>query len=204
MFFSFRYTRDETPEVEMIFAGQPRLKRSHAPPSPTKVLRAVDESVYRRIGKTAMEIFSNPDLVERIVANNLGIISFQSLSMVNKATLAACRSSATLLKSVALFTGAVTKTQLQCLFGVSNDEVKALRSERYNTTHANYSLFYEDAIDAVIEKYGDDAVDKINASRKEVMKTWKPPSSRPRLTNVSKIAKREDVHRREFQARMLV
>ena len=180
------------------------VKRRHAPPSPNKRLKTVDEATYERTGALALEVFSSTELVEKILSHNAGIITWQAVSLLCTASLRAARSSIPLLRSVALYTGACTQQQLQQLFAVTWKEAYALPSETYEMLDSKYKLYRASAIDAVLEKY-DNNVEIINKARPRVLAATRAKfmfksNSMRRITNVKKIAEREDKQRKEYIA----
>ena len=101
------------------------------------------------------EVLSNPDLVAQILTGTIGPDTYFSACLVSKAWLNACRSSATLLRLVALYQGGITRTIFMRLFALSHEEAKALPHTTRHRHHIGpYYLYEKAAIDQVMEGNG--------------------------------------------------
>ena len=107
---------------------------------------AKDMADYAELGVATTEVFSNPDLVRLICANQIGPTTFAAVSRINRTTHGVCRTSLPLLRSVAYFTGALTTTQFRGLFALQSYEAVRLPHE----DRGRYRLYSGAAIEAVL------------------------------------------------------
>jgi hypothetical protein len=110
----------------------------------------------RRPQSGAVEaVLSNEDLVAQILRGNIGPSAFAAASRVCKSWHSVCRSDESVLRSAALYQGAVTKTVLCGLLAVAPREAAVLPHTVHRRRNGGqYQLFGEPAIDAAIADGG--------------------------------------------------
>ena len=105
---------------------------------------AMDQRRARRAAIDA--ILSDPDMVVYVLKGNVGPSTFSTASLVCKTWRSACLADEALLRAVAEYQGALTKTAFVRLFAVSWRDVAKLPHEQY----ARYALFGPAAVDAAL------------------------------------------------------
>ena len=100
-------------------------------------------------------VCSDPDLVALILRGNVGMSTFESVSLVCKTWLGTCRRDEALLREVALYTGGMTKGLFLKLFAVTSTEAAALP----HTVHKRYGggsyfLYGQAAVNALLADEG--------------------------------------------------
>jgi hypothetical protein len=97
------------------------------------------------------DVLTNPDLVGKILAGNIGPSAFAAASLVSKGWSSVCRADERVLRGVARYQGGVTKTVLMRLFAVSPHEADTLpRTSHKRYGGGTYFLYSEAAIDAIL------------------------------------------------------
>lgn len=124
-------------------------------------IRVKTTSDRQRVGALAEEVFASPDLVEQIMHGNVGPSTFVAMSRVNRTAHEVCRSSAPLLRTVALYSGALTKAAFCGLFGLSSADAAKLPHTRRGRAH----LYGELAVELALT--GPDAMRRIQAAQRE-------------------------------------
>lgn len=106
--------------------------------------------------QAAMEaVVSDTDLVSLILAGNVGPLAFAAAGCVSKTWLSVCRSDERVLRAVAKYQGALTKSALVKLFVVSSREADDLpRTSHKRHGGGMYFLYQSDAIDALLANGG--------------------------------------------------
>ena len=169
--------------------------------------------VERRI-EAIGAVLTSPDLLERILggpeggyAPNVGISALVAMSSTCRRIRAATRASLPLLKSVSLFTGAMTTTQFQCLFAVPTADLRLLPHMR----RPSYTLYKRDAVESYIQSLGPDALRVINERRGSTIaarKRWVVAHGSPRRgvaarsheLPIARLSRREERQRSEWLA----
>ena len=100
-------------------------------------------------------MFANPDLVEAILNGNVGTTTFVACSAVNRTVHTVCRSSEVLLRSVASYTGGLTKATLCGLLALSSADANALPHVVRNRVGGGvYYLYSLDAVQRTLAERG--------------------------------------------------
>lgn len=109
----------------------------------------------QRLAVAAECVFANPDLVHLILNGSAGPATFVACSAVNRTVHTVCRSSDSLVRSVALYCGGLTKATMCGLFALSDAEANALPHVlRRRVGGGMYCLFGPEAVERVLADLG--------------------------------------------------
>ena len=129
------------------------------PPPPTHTMTtSPSKAEWSRRDRTLeaiQTVVSDTDLVALILWGSIGPSSFNAASLVCKAWLSICRADERVLRSVALYTGALTKGVLMQLLAVTSRHADALPRESYARLNGGVCFLYcKAAIDQILAAGG--------------------------------------------------
>ena len=130
-----------------------------APAPPTNTITTspsrADLSRRDRTLEAIQAVVSDTDLVALILWGSIGPSSFNAASLVCKAWLSVCRADECVLRSVALYTGALTKGVLMQLLAVTSRHADTLPRESYARLNGGICFLYRKAaIDQILAAGG--------------------------------------------------
>ena len=158
--------------------------------------------VERRVAATG-EVLSNPDILACILRDNVGPSTFAVVSEVCRAWRDVCRSDPTVLRSVALYQGGLTRAKLLHLFAITQNAAKSLpyiAHTRYDG--AIYYVYSAPAIDRLLCNSGMEAWRiRLQVRASSQVGLWPPPPRPPRRAHWQEEARLHAVNRAKLASR---
>lgn len=158
--------------------------------------------VERRAAATR-EALGNPDILACILRDNVGPSTFAAVSEVCRAWRAVCRSDPTVLRSVALYQGGLTRGKLMHLFAITQCEAKSLPYKAHTRYDgATYYVYSAPAVDALLCNSGMEAWRlRLQARASSPVALWPPPPRPPQRAHWQEEARLHAASRAQLASR---